>query len=142
MLTNYGYVYEAQVAMGANQNQCLKAIWDAESYDGPSIIIAYAPCINHGIRIGMGKSQRREKQAVDAGYWHLWRYDPRLEDEGKNPFQLDSKEPSESFQEFIQGEVRYSSLKISFPESADELYDQAEKAAKARYNTYKRLAGK
>ena len=142
MLTNYGYVYVAQVAMGANQNQCLKAIREAESYDGPSIIIAYAPCINHGIRIGMGKSQRREKQAVDAGYWHLWRYDPRLEDEGKNPFQLDSKEPSESFQEFIQGEVRYSSLKISFPESADELYEQAEKAAKSRYNTYKRLAGK
>ena len=142
MLSTYGYIYVAQVAMGANQNQCLKAMREAESYDGPSIIIAYAPCINHGIRMGMGKSQYREKQAVDAGYWHLWRYDPRLEDEGKNPFQLDSKEPSESFQEFIQGEVRYSSLKRSFPETADALYEEAEKAAKARYNTYKRLAGK
>ena len=142
MLSTYGYIYVAQVAMGANQNQCLKAMREAESYDGPSIIIAYAPCINHGIRIGMGKSQYREKQAVDAGYWHLWRYDPRLEDEGKNPFQLDSKEPTESFQEFIQGEVRYSSLKRSFPETADQLYEEAEKAAKARYNTYKRLAGK
>ena len=142
MLSTYGYVYVAQVAMGANQNQCLKAMREAESYDGPSIIIAYAPCINHGIRMGMGKSQFREKQAVDAGYWHLWRYDPRLEDEGKNPFQLDSKEPSASFQEFIQGEVRYSSLKRSFPETADQLYEEAEKAANARYNTYKRLAGK
>ena len=142
MLSTYGYIYVAQVAMGANQNQCLKAMREAESYDGPSIIIAYAPCINHGIRIGMGKSQYREKQAVDAGYWHLWRYDPRLEDEGKNPFQLDSKEPTESFQEFIQGEVRYSSLKRSFPETADQLYEEAEKAAKARYSTYKRLAGK
>ena len=142
MLSTYGYIYVAQVAMGANQNQCLKAMREAESYDGPSIIIAYAPCINHGIRIGMGKSQYREKQAVDAGYWHLWRYDPRLEDEGKNPFQLDSKEPTESFQEFIQGEVRYSSLKRSFPETADELYAEAEKAAKERYETYKRLAGK
>ena len=142
MLSTYGYIYVAQVAMGANQNQCLKAMREAESYDGPSIIIAYAPCINHGIRMGMGKSQYREKQAVDAGYWHLWRYDPRLEDKGKNPFQLDSKEPCESFQEFIQGEVRYSSLKRSFPETADALYEEAEKAAKARYNTYKRLAGK
>ena len=142
MLSTYGYIYVAQVAMGANQSQCLKAMREAESYDGPSIIIAYAPCINHGIRIGMGKSQYREKQAVDAGYWHLWRYDPRLEDEGKNPFQLDSKEPTESFQEFIQGEVRYSSLKRSFPETADQLYEEAEKAAKARYSTYKRLAGK
>ena len=142
MMTSYGYVYVAQVAMGANQNQTLKAIKEAESYDGPSLVIAYAPCINHGIRMGMGKSQYREKQAVDAGYWHLWRYDPRLADEGKNPFTLDSKEPSESFQEFIQGEVRYSSLKRSFPETADELYQEAEKAANERYETYKRLAGK
>ena len=142
MMTSYGYVYVAQVAMGANQNQTLKAIKEAESYDGPSLIIAYAPCINHGIRMGMGKSQFREKQAVQSGYWHLWRFDPRLADEGKNPFQLDSKEPTESFQEFIQGEVRYSSLKRSFPESADELYAEAEKAANERYETYKRLAGK
>ena len=142
MMTSYGYIYVAQVAMGANQNQTLKAIKEAESYDGPSIIIAYAPCINHGIRIGMGKSQYREKQAVEAGYWHLWRFDPRLADEGKNPFQLDSKEPTGSFQEFIQGEVRYSSLKRSFPETADELYQEAEKAAKERYESYKKLANK
>ena len=142
MMTTYGYIYVAQVAMGANQNQTLKAIKEAESYDGPSLVIAYAPCINHGIRIGMGKSQFREKQAVQSGYWHLWRFDPRLADEGKNPFQLDSKEPTESFQEFIQGEVRYSSLKRSFPESADELYAEAEKAAKEKYETYKRLADK
>ena len=142
MMTSYGYVYVAQVAMGANQNQVVKAIKEAESYDGPSLIIAYAPCINHGIRIGMGKSQFREKQAVQAGYWHLWRFDPRLADEGKNPFQLDSKEPTESFQEFLQGEVRYSSLKRSFPETADQLYAEAEKAANERYETYKRLAGK
>ena len=142
MMTTYGYIYVAQVAMGANKNQTVKAIKEAESYDGPSLIICYAPCINHGIRMGMGKSQYREKQAVESGYWHLWRFDPRLEEEGKNPFQLDSKEPSESFQEFIQGEVRYSSLKRSFPESADELYAEAEKAAKERYEKYKRLAGK
>ena len=142
MMTSYGYIYVAQIAMGANQNQTIKAIKEAESYDGPSLIIAYAPCINHGIRMGMGKSQFREKQAVQSGYWHLWRFDPRLADEGKNPFQLDSKEPTESFQEFIQGEVRYSSLKRSFPESSDELYAEAEKAANERYETYKRLAGK
>ena len=142
IMTSYGYIYVAQIAMGANQNQTIKAIKEAESYDGPSLIIAYAPCINHGIRMGMGKSQFREKQAVQSGYWHLWRFDPILADEGKNPFQLDSKEPSESFQEFIQGEVRYSSLKRSFPESADELYAEAEKAANERYETYKRLAGK
>ena len=142
MMTTYGYIYVAQVAMGANKNQTVKAIKEAESYDGPSLIICYAPCINHGIRMGMGKSQYREKQAVESGYWHLWRFDPRLEEEGKNPFQLDSREPSESFQEFIQGEVRYSSLKRSFPESADELYAEAEKAAKERYEKYKRLAGK
>ena len=140
MMTSYGYVYVAQVAMGANQAQTLKALKEAESYNGPSLIIGYSPCINHGIRIGMGKSQYREKQAVEAGYWHLWRFDPRLAEEGKNPFQLDSKEPTASFQEFIQGEVRYSSLKRSFPETADELYAEAEKAAKDRYETYKRLA--
>ncbi|MDO4594532.1 MAG: pyruvate:ferredoxin (flavodoxin) oxidoreductase [Tissierellia bacterium] len=142
MMTSYGYIYVAQVAMGANQNQTIKALKEAESYDGPSLVICYAPCINHGIRIGMGKSQYREKQAVQAGYWHLWRFDPRKAEEGKNPFQLDSKEPTESFQEFIQGEVRYSSLKRAFPETADELYQEAEKAAKERYETYKKLAGK
>ncbi|MDD7543402.1 MAG: pyruvate:ferredoxin (flavodoxin) oxidoreductase [Peptoniphilaceae bacterium] len=140
MQSSYGYVYCAQVAMGANQNQTLKAIREAESYNGPSLVIAYAPCINHGIRIGMGRSQKREKQAVEAGYWHLWRFDPRLADEGKNPFQLDSKEPTGDFQEFLQGEVRYSSLKRNFPDVAQELYDASEKAAKERYKEYVRLA--
>ena len=140
MMTSYGYVYVAQIAMGANQNQTLKAIKEAESYNGPSLIIAYSPCINHGIRGGMGISQRREKQAVAAGYWHLYRYDPRLKDAGKNPFQLDSKEPTESFQDFLQGEVRYSSLKRTFPETADELYQAAEEASIDRYKTYKRLS--
>lgn len=139
MQSTYGYVYCAQVAMGANQNQCLKAFKEAESYDGPSLVIGYAPCINHGIRIGMGKSQYREKQAVDCGYWHLWRYDPRLAEEGKNPFQLDSKEPTGDFREFLMGEVRYSSLKRNFPDQAEELYQAAEKAAKERYEKYVRL---
>ena len=140
MQASYGYVYVAQIAMGANQSQTIKAIKEAESYKGPSLIIAYAPCINHGIRIGMGKSQYREKQAVEAGYWHLWRYDPRLAEEGKNPFQLDSKEPTGDFQEFLQGEVRYSSLKRNFPEAAEELYAAAEKVAKDRYQKYVKLA--
>ena len=140
MQAQYGYVYVAQIAMGANQNQTLKALREAESYNGPSLVIAYAPCINHGIRAGMGKSQRREKEAVEAGYWHLWRFDPRLEAEGKNPFQLDSKEPTGDFQEFLQGEVRYSSLKRNFPEEAAELYAEAEKAAKDRYEKYLRLS--
>ena len=140
MMTTYGYVYVAQVAMGANQAQTLKAIREAESYAGPSLIICYAPCINHGIRAGMGKTQRREKEAVEAGYWHLWRFDPRLSEEGKNPFQLDSKEPTADFQEFLQGEVRYSSLRKNFPEIADELYMEAEKAARERYESYVRMA--
>ena len=140
MQSTYGYVYVAQVAMGANQNQTIKAFREAEAYHGPSLIIAYAPCINHGIRIGMGKSQAREKQAVEAGYWHLWRYNPLLAQEGKNPFQLDSKEPTADFQEFLMGEVRYSSLKRNFPEEAGELYAAAEQAAKDRYENYKRLA--
>lgn len=142
MQAQYGYVYVAQIAMGANQNQTIKALKEAESYPGPSLVIAYAPCINHGIRSGMGKSQRREKEAVDAGYWHLWRYDPRLEEAGKNPFQLDSKEPTADFQEFLMGEVRYSSLKRNFPEQAAELYAGAEKAAKERYAKYVKLAEK
>ncbi len=140
MMTTYGYVYVAQVAMGANQAQTLKAIKEAESYKGPSLIICYAPCINQGLKAGMGKSQRREKEAVEAGYWHLWRFDPRLADEGKNPFQLDSKEPTADFQEFLQGEVRYASLKKTFPEEASELYAQAEYAAKQRYLSYVRMA--
>lgn len=136
----YGYVYVAQVAMGANMNHLMKVMAEAESYDGPSLIIAYAPCINHGIRTGMGTTIRQEKRAVEAGYWHLYRYDPRLKEQGKNPFQLDSKEPTASFQEFIQGEVRYSSLKRAFPQVADELYAAAEEAAKERYEGYKRMA--
>ena len=140
MQAQYGYVYVAQIAMGANQNQTLKALKEAEAYHGPSLVIAYAPCINHGIRAGMGKSQRREKEAVEAGYWHLWRFDPRLAEEGKNPFVLDSKEPTADFQEFLQGEVRYTSLQRNFPEEAAELYAEAEKAAKDRYDKYVRLA--
>ena len=140
MMTTYGYVYVAQVAMGANQAQTLKAIKEAESYPGPSLIIAYSPCINHGLKAGMGKTQRREKEAVLSGYWHLWRFNPQLRLEGKNPFSLDSKDPTESFQEFLQGEVRYSSLKKAFPETADQLYSQAEEAAKERLDSYKRMA--
>ena len=141
MMTTYGYVYVAQVAMGANMNQLIKALKEAESYDGPSIVIAYAPCINHGIRVGMGKSIAQEKLAVETGYWHLYRFDPRLTEEGKNPFMLDSKEPTKSFMDFINSEVRYTSLRKSFPEIADELFEEAEKNAKIRYESYKRMAG-
>ncbi|MCG6188581.1 pyruvate:ferredoxin (flavodoxin) oxidoreductase [Maribellus maritimus] len=141
MMMSYGYVYVAQVAMGANQAQYFKALKEAEAYPGPSIIIAYSPCINHGLRGSMGRSQDEEKKAVASGYWHLFRYNPLLEEEGKNPFQLDSKEPEWSkFQEFLNGEVRYTSLKKSFPAEADELFTAAEDNAKWRYNSYKRLA--
>ena len=142
MMTTYGYVYVAQVAMGANQAQTLKAIKEAESYHGPSLIIAYAPCINHGLKAGMGKTQRREKEAVASGYWHLWRFNPLIKEEGKNPFSLDSKDPTESFQEFLQGEVRYASLKKAFPEDADRLYAEAEEAAKERLESYKKMENK
>ena len=118
MFMTYGYVYVAQVAMGADKNQCLKAIKEAEAYPGPSIVIAYAPCINHGIKAGMGCSQREAKKAVEDGYWHLYRYNPAVEAEGKNGFTLDSKDPSGKLQDFLMGEVRYSSLKIKFPETA------------------------
>jgi pyruvate-ferredoxin/flavodoxin oxidoreductase len=141
MAMTYGYVYVSQVAMGASQNQYLKALREAEAYPGPSLIIAYAPCINHGLRYGMDKSQEEQKLAVDAGYWHLWRYNPLLEKEGKNPFELDSKEPDWSkFQEFLNSEVRYTSLKKAFPKDAAELFHAAEENAKWRYNSYKRLA--
>jgi len=140
MMTSYGYVYVAQVALGANMNQLIKALKEAESYDGPSLVIAYAPCINHGIKVGMGKSIKQEKKAVDTGYWHLFRYDPRLKEQGKNPFVLDSKEPTEPFMDFINSEVRYTSLKIAFPEIAEELYKAAERDAKARYEQYKKMA--
>ena len=129
----YGYVYVAHVAMGADYNQCLKAFHEAESYNGPSLIIAYAPCINHGIKGGMTVAQAEEKKAVAAGYWHNYRFDPRRADEGKNPFQLDSKAPTESYRDFILGEVRYSSLTRAFPDRAEKLFDKAEEDAKKTY---------
>ena len=141
MATTYGYVYVAQIAMGADQAQTLKAIREAEAYDGPSLIIAYAPCINHGLKKGMGKSQQEEADAVACGYWHLWRYNPALEEEGKNPFTLDSKEPDWSkFQDFLKGEVRFASLTKQFPAEAGQLFQAAEDNAKWRLNNYKRLA--
>jgi pyruvate-ferredoxin/flavodoxin oxidoreductase len=138
MAMTYGYVYVASVAMGANKNQLMKAIVEAESYHGPSLIIAYAPCINHGIN--MGKSQNEEKKAVESGYWPLYRFDPRLKEQGKNPFVLDSKEPAGDFREFLMGEVRYSSLTRTFPDKAEALFGKAEEDAKERYESYKRMA--
>ena len=141
MAMSYGYVYVAQVAMGASQGQYLKAIREAEAFHGPSIIIAYAPCINHGLRAGMSKAQAQAKFAVESGYWHLYRYNPALEAEGKNPFQLDSKEPKwDMFQSFLASEVRYLSLKKAFPKEAEELFAAAQKNAKWRYDGYKRLS--
>ncbi len=141
MAMAYGYVYVAQVSMGASHNQFFKTIREAESYPGPSLIIAYSPCINHGLREGMGKSQQQGGDAVKSGYWHLYRYDPRLEEQGKNPFQLDSKEPDWSkFQEFLRSEVRYTSLLKDFPAEAEVLFKQAEENAKWRYKSYKRLS--
>ena len=139
--STYGYVYAAQIAMGADQAQTLKAIREAEAYDGPSIIIAYAPCINHGLKAGMGKSQQEEALAVACGYWHLWRYNPALEAEGKNPFTLDSKEPNwDEFENFLKGEVRYASVMKQYPEEAAELFAAAKDNAQWRYNNYRRLA--
>ena len=149
--TTYGYVYVAQIAMGADHAQTLKAIREAEAWHGPSIIIAYAPCINHGLKAkggmgksqaekakgGMGKSQAEEKKAVECGYWHLWRYNPALADEGKNPFSLDSKEPNwANFHDFLLGEVRYLSVKKAYPNEAEELFAEAQKMAQLRYKTY------
>ncbi|NLK75242.1 MAG: 4Fe-4S binding protein, partial [Clostridiales bacterium] len=136
---SYGYVYVAQIAMGADYNQTIKALVEAESYNGPSIIIAYAPCISHGIKGGMSTAMTEEKKAVTSGYWNTFRYDPRLLDEGKNPFQLDCKAPSTSYQEFLQNEVRYSSLARQNPERAAELFAQAEKNAMAKYKHLERL---
>ena len=129
----YGYVYVAQIAMGADYNQCIKAISEAESYNGPSIVIGYAPCINHGIKGGMSIAQTEEKKAVEAGYWHLFRYDPRLVAEGKNPFQLDSKAPSADYKDFIMSEVRYNSLARSNPDRAAKLFESAEASSKDKY---------
>jgi pyruvate-ferredoxin/flavodoxin oxidoreductase len=141
MAASYGYVYVAQVSMGANQAQYFKALKEAEEFPGPSLIIAYAPCINHGLKAGMGKTQQEAKRAVECGYWHLWRHDPRLEAEGKNPFQLDSKEPDWSkFEEFLMGEVRYNSLAKENPTHFKELFTAAQKNALWRLNGYKRLA--
>ncbi len=139
--STYGYVYCAQIAMGADNAQTLKAIREAEAYDGPSIIIAYAPCINHGLKAGMGKSQQEEQKAVECGYWHLWRYNPALEAEGKNPFTLDSKEPDwDKFEDFLKGEVRFASVLKSMPDQAAELFAAAKANAQWRYNNYRRLA--
>ena len=140
MAMSYGNVYVAQVAMGADYNQFVKAVVEAEAYDGPSLIIAYAPCINHGIKEGMGRSVANEEQAVKAGYWHLYRHNPVLRKEGKNPFSLDSKEPTESFRDFLMGQVRYSAIAKQFPEEAEELFTMAEESAKDRLDSYKRLA--
>lgn len=135
----YGYVYVAQVSMGANQNHFMKVLQEAEAYDGPSLIICYAPCIAHGIKTGMGTTQRRMKEAVEAGYWHLWRFDPRVGAEGKNPFFLDSKEPTASFRDYLMGETRYTILKNQNPEHAEELFATAEAQAKNRYEGYVRM---
>ena len=140
MAMSYGYVYVAQVAMGADPNQTLKAIREAEAYPGPSIVICYCPCIEHGMKASMGLSQLEEKKAVECGYWHLYRYDPRRKAEGKNPFQLDSKEPTGDFQKFLLGENRYASLQLAFPEKAQELYEKAARDAKERLESYQRLA--
>ena len=140
MAMSYGYVYVAQVAMGADKNHLVKVLKEAETYQGPSLIIAYAPCINHGIKNGMGKTLEQEKLAVEAGYWHLYRYNPLLKQEGKNPFTLDSKPPTGSFRDFIMSEIRYSSLKLAFPELADQLFEKAEQDAKERLENYLRLA--
>ena len=140
--TTYGYVYVAQIAMGADQAQTLKAIREAEAYPGPSLIIAYAPCINHGLKAGMGKSQAEEEKAVECGYWHLWRYNPELEAEGKNPFQLDSKEPQwEKFQDYLKGEVRFASVAKQYPNEAAELFQAAQENAQWRYKSYLRMLG-
>ena len=140
MAMSYGNVYVAQVGMGADKNQLMKAIIEAEKYDGPSLIIAYSPCISHGIKEGMGRAQANIEKAVKAGYWHLYRYNPQLKAEGKNPFTLDSKEPTESFREFLMGQVRYAAIAKQYPDVAEELFNMAEENAKERYNNYKRLA--
>jgi pyruvate-ferredoxin/flavodoxin oxidoreductase len=136
---SYGYVYVAQVGMGASMTQLIKAVTEAEAYDGPSIVIAYAPCIHHGSRKGMGRSQESIKDAVNCGYWQLYRYNPLLAADGKNPFSLDSKEPTENFREFIMGQTRYSALAASFPEAAETLLAGVEADALERYASYRKL---
>ena len=136
---SYGYVYVAQIAMGADMNQTLKAIAEAEAYPGPSLIIGYAPCEMHSIKGGMANCQAEMKKAVEAGYWQTFRYNPALIAEGKNPFSLDSKEPTGNYQEFITGEARYTRLAQAFPERAEQLFNKAEAAAKAKYARLKKL---
>lgn len=140
MAMSYGDIYVTQISMGANMNHTIKAITEAEAYKGPSLIIAYAPCISHGIKTGMGTSIAQERKAVESGYWHLYRYNPLLKNEGKNPFVLDSKEPKESYRDFITGEIRYSSLMKTFPDNAEELFKLSEIHARERYDIYRRLA--
>ncbi|MBU5483138.1 pyruvate:ferredoxin (flavodoxin) oxidoreductase [Clostridium sp. MSJ-11] len=140
MAMSYGYVYVAQISIGANMPQTIKVIKEAEEYKGPSLIIAYAPCINHGIKTGMGTSIMESKKAVETGYWHLYKYNPKLKEEGKNAFILESKEPKGSFQDFIRGEIRYTSLANVFPEIAEEMFNESEKHAKHRYEVYKKLS--
>ena len=140
MAMSYGYVYVAQVGMGADKNQFLKAVKEAEAYPGPSLIICYAPCINHGLKKGMGKTQENTADAVKCGYWQLYRYNPTLEAQGKNPFILDSKEPQGNFREFIMDQVRYNSLAKEFPETAETLFRKVEEEAMEKYAKYKKLA--
>jgi pyruvate-ferredoxin/flavodoxin oxidoreductase len=141
MAMTYGYVYVAQVSMGANNSQLFRAMKEAEAYKGPSLLIAYAPCINHGLVAGMGKSEAEMERAVNSGYWQLYRYNPVKSEAGENPFTLDSKEPDWSkFQDFLNNEVRYNSLSKIFPENAQELFKAAEENAKWRYRNYRRLA--
>ena len=140
MAMSYGYVYVAQIAMGADMNQTLKALREAEAYDGPSLVIAYSHCINHGIKAGMNKGLEEQARAVQSGYWHLYRYNPALRDTDKNPFVLDSKAPTADLREFLLGEVRYDSLFKIDPEHAEQLFAKTAKDAQERYESYKRLA--
>jgi pyruvate-ferredoxin/flavodoxin oxidoreductase len=140
MMMSYGYVYVAQVAMGADKAQTLKAIREAEAYPGPSLIIAYCPCIEHGPKIGMGQSQEEMKRAVEAGYWHLYRYNPLLKAKGKNPFILDSKPPTADIKAFMRSENRFASLEITYPERAKRLYEKAASDVRERYEAYMKLA--
>lgn len=140
MMMSYGYIYVASVAMGANKQQLVKALVEAENYDGPSLILAYSPCINQGIMAGMGKSQEEEKLAVQSGYWPLYRYNPALKAEGQNPFILDSKKPDGSLRNFLEGEIRYASLKRIFPAEADKLHAMLEEQFNERYKELAQLA--
>jgi pyruvate-ferredoxin/flavodoxin oxidoreductase len=140
MAMTYGNVYVTQIAMGADMNQTIKAITEAERYHGPSLIIAYAPCVSHGIKTGMGTSLAEEKKAVDCGYWQLFRFNPELRKEGKNPFILDSKEPTGDYKEFLQGEIRYSQLKNMYPERADQLFELSAEYAADRNRRRKLLS--